>query len=58
MHFKSMSSQQLPCMNNDENGFFPNHMQKQNRATTLKDKQTIKQKIIQKRKTIIHEDEL
>ncbi len=46
MHFKSMSSQQLPCMNNDENGFFPNHMQKQNRATTLKDKQTIKQKII------------
>ncbi len=45
-------------MNNDENGFFPTHMQKQNRITTLRDKKTIKEKNIQKRKAIIHEDEL
>jgi hypothetical protein len=40
-----MASQQLPCMNNDENGLFRTHMQKQNRVTTFKDKQTIKEKI-------------
>jgi hypothetical protein len=46
VHFKSIASQQLPCMNNDENGFFPTHMQKQNRITTLRDKKTIKEKNI------------
>jgi hypothetical protein len=38
-----MASQQLPCVNNDENGFFPTYTQKKGkRITTLKDKKTIK----------------